>query len=64
MATTEERLRILKMVQDGKISAEEAAHLITDLEERKTHPAPPPSAPTLTAKCSLVPCQGDRHGFR
>lgn len=33
MATSEERLRILKMVQEGKISADEAATLIEALEE-------------------------------
>ena len=41
MATTEERLRILKMVQEGKISAEDAAHLIADLDERKARPTAP-----------------------
>jgi hypothetical protein len=33
MATTEERIQILKMVQEGKISAEEAAQLLEALEE-------------------------------
>ncbi len=32
MATSEERLRILKMVQEGKISAEEGARLIQALQ--------------------------------
>ena len=31
MATTEERLKILKMVEEGKITAEEAARLLTAL---------------------------------
>lgn len=41
MATTEERIQILKMVQEGKISAEEAAQLLEALEEGvKTQPGP------------------------
>lgn len=31
MATTEERMKILKMVEEGKINAEEAARLLTAL---------------------------------
>lgn len=34
MATSEERIRILKMVQEGKITAEQAADLLKSLEER------------------------------
>ncbi len=49
MATTEERMQILKMVAEGKISAEEGAKLLAALEpERKKEPPPPlggPSAP-------------------
>jgi len=33
MATTEERIQILKMVQEGKISAEDAAQLLEALED-------------------------------
>ncbi len=33
MATSEERMRILKMVQEGKISAEEGARLLAALRE-------------------------------
>ena len=37
MATTEERMRILKMIQEGKITAEEGAKLLAALRElRKT----------------------------
>ena len=49
MATTEERLRILKMVQAGKISAEDAANLISDLGERKNVP-PPTTLPQPAAR--------------
>jgi hypothetical protein len=44
MATVEERLRILKMVEDGKISAEDAAKLLAALAESRK-PPPPPSPP-------------------
>lgn len=40
MATTEERMKILKMVEDGKISAEEGARLLAALSQgRKTSSA-------------------------
>jgi SHOCT-like domain len=38
MATTEERMKILKMIQDGKISAEEGAKLLSALRESRTGP--------------------------
>jgi hypothetical protein len=41
MASTEERMRILMMIQEGKISASEGARLIEALDELKA-----PSAPT------------------
>jgi hypothetical protein len=40
MTTPEERMRILMMIQDGKITAEEGAHLIQALDTQK----PPSSA--------------------
>ena len=44
MATVEERMKILKMIEEGKINAEEGAKLLAALaESRKT---PPPSART------------------
>jgi len=43
MATTEERMQILKLVAEGKISAEEGARLLAALEpERRREPPPPP----------------------
>lgn len=44
MASTEERMRILMMIQEGKISAAEGARLIEALDEL-SEPSPP-SAPT------------------
>ncbi len=35
MATVEERLKILRMIQDGKITAEEGAQLLSSLESRQ-----------------------------
>ncbi|MGC1376098.1 MAG: hypothetical protein WA821_07750 [Anaerolineales bacterium] len=47
MATTEERMRILKMIDEGKISAEEGARLLSALSEgrRGANPATPPRMP-------------------
>ncbi len=41
MATTEERMRILKMIQEGKITAEEGAKLLSALRESRKEPRPP-----------------------
>jgi hypothetical protein len=41
MATTEERMKILKMIDDGKISAEEGAKLLAALSETRRTPMPP-----------------------
>lgn len=43
MVRTEERLRVLKMLQEGKITASEAAQILEALEE--TPPPPPPKTP-------------------
>jgi hypothetical protein len=46
MASTEERMRILMMIQEGKISAAEGARLIEALEEisEPSAPSSPPSS--------------------
>jgi hypothetical protein len=46
MASTEERMRILMMIQEGKVSAAEGARLIEALEESSDRPTPPPSRPS------------------
>jgi Asp-tRNA(Asn)/Glu-tRNA(Gln) amidotransferase B subunit len=38
MATTEERMRILRMIQEGKISAEEGSKLLAALRESRKDP--------------------------
>ena len=51
MATADERMKILKMIQEGKINAEEGAQLIQALEANGPGPAPvrpespPPGVP-------------------
>jgi hypothetical protein len=41
MATVEERMKILKMVEDGKISAEDGAKLLAALSDSRKTPAAP-----------------------
>ncbi|MCX6066167.1 MAG: hypothetical protein NT121_10495 [Chloroflexi bacterium] len=41
MATAEERMKILKMIDAGKISAEEGAKLLSALSENRRGPNPP-----------------------
>jgi hypothetical protein len=41
MATVEERMKILKMVEEGKITAEEGAKLLAALTESRKPPTPP-----------------------
>ena len=41
MTTVEERLKILKMIEDGKISAEEGAKLLAALSEGRRGPGMP-----------------------
>ena len=41
MATTEERIKILKMIDDGKITAEEGAKLLAALSESRKSPRKP-----------------------
>ena len=42
MATVEERLKILKMIEEGKISAEEGAKLLAAIAESRRTPSPTP----------------------
>ncbi len=45
MPTTEERMKILKMIQEGKITAEEGAKLLAALRESRGKTVRPGSAP-------------------
>ena len=44
MATVEERMKILKMIEEGKLSAEEGTKLLAALSERRS---PPPRVPGM-----------------
>lgn len=48
MASTEERMRILMMIQEGKISAAEGARLIEALDDLSETPAATPSGTKST----------------
>lgn len=51
MATTEERIKILKMIDEGKITAEEGAKLLATLtESQKSTPKPPMRTPAGGAR--------------
>jgi hypothetical protein len=41
MATTEERMKILKMIEEGKLSAEEGAKLLAALSDTRRGSTPP-----------------------
>ena len=45
MASSEERMKILKMIEEGKLSAEEGAKLLSALSERRG--ATPPRVPGM-----------------
>lgn len=47
MATSEERIKILKMIEEGKLSATEAAELLEALEERAPAKSAAPPLPPL-----------------
>ncbi len=49
MATAEERMRILKMIDEGKISAEEGARLLSALSETRRGPNIPNQSRTTGA---------------
>jgi hypothetical protein len=55
MASTEERMRILMMIQEGKISAAEGARLIEALEEISEPSAPPRPASSVPSGGSKKP---------
>jgi hypothetical protein len=41
MATTEERMQILKMIEEGKINAKDGADLLRALDQESKPPSPP-----------------------
>jgi hypothetical protein len=45
MASVEERMKILKMIEEGKLSAEEGTKLLAALSERRSVPSRTPGMP-------------------
>jgi len=50
MVTSDERLRILKMIQEGKITADEGAKLLSALREARPVPPRMPVPPSRTGQ--------------
>lgn len=50
MVTSDERLRILKMIQEGKITADEGAKLLSALREARPVPLHPPVPSTRSGQ--------------
>ena len=65
MTTSEERLRILKMVEQGQISAEDGSRLLEALsgaERRRSQISPPSGAPTGSGRWLRVRVTDARTG--
>ncbi len=64
MATTEERMKILKMIQEGKISADEGAQLLKALgaSDKKVSPRPQRKPRSGSARWLRVRVSDTRHG--
>ncbi len=50
MATTEERMKILKMIEEGKLSAEDGAKLLAALSEGRHGAGPSAARPTSAGR--------------
>jgi hypothetical protein len=50
MATAEERMQILKMIENRQISAEEGARLLGAIEDKPTPELPPPASPNTRGR--------------
>ena len=53
MASSEERMKILKMIEEGKLSAEEGTKLLAALSEKRM--PTPPRAPGMPGGCGSTP---------
>lgn len=60
MANAEERLKILTMLQEGKITADQAARLLEALESATKGVHKPPTPPTPPSPLSHSPAGGGR----
>jgi hypothetical protein len=65
MATVDERIKILKMIQDGKISAEQGVQLLEALDAGAKRAAPRPPAPPAGIQRETSPAvRGGARWFR
>lgn len=62
MASTEERLQILKMIEEGKITASEAAELLRALDQDTRPPKPDPLKGASPARWFRVRITDTRNG--
>ena len=65
MTTVEERMKILTMIQDGTITAEEGMRLLETIEEpQKTYRRPEPPCSSWQRQFTLCAHPGYGHGQR
>jgi hypothetical protein len=60
MVTSDERMKILKMVEDGKISAEEAAQLLKALNKQERRRTPVAEGDALWLRVRITDLDSDR----
>jgi hypothetical protein len=63
MANSEERMKILKLIEEGKISADEGSKLLSALSDTRRGIPTPPRPPSAWVEATLAsrPCDGYPH---
>ncbi len=64
MATADERIQILRMIENRQISAEEGARLLAALEDKPSPELPPPPSPQTRGRWLNVRVTDQRSGKR
>lgn len=64
MATADERMQILRMIENRQISAEEGARLLAALEDKPNPELPPPPSPQTRGRWLNVRVTDQRSGKR
>ncbi len=64
MATADERMQILRMIENRQISAEEGARLLSALEDKPAAELPPPPSPQMRGRWLRVRVTDLRSGKR
>lgn len=64
MATADERMQILRMIENRQISAEEGARLLAALEDKPSSELPPPPSPQTRGRWLRVRVTDLRSGKR